>query len=67
MCLDVRSRDQRLDGRSVKMGHAVAHEKRMRISQFIRYSASILYKSIVSRYRPVSYPDGPIKQPAIDL
>ena len=25
-----------------------------------RYSASILYKSIAGRYRPVSYPDGPI-------
>ena len=27
---------------------------------------SILYKSIAGRYRPVSYPDGPIR-PAIDL
>ena len=24
------------------------------------YPASILYKSIAGRYRPVSYPDGPI-------
>ena len=25
-----------------------------------RYPATILYKSIAGRYRPISYPDGPI-------
>ena len=31
-----------------------------RLNRFIYIPASILYKSIVGRYRPVSYPDGPI-------
>ena len=30
------------------------------LSLFAEYPASILYKSIAGRYRPVSYPDGPI-------
>ena len=30
------------------------------ISRYIRNPVSILYKSIAGRYRPVSYPDGPI-------
>ena len=29
-------------------------------SKIAEYPASILYKSIAGRYRPVSYPDGPI-------
>ena len=29
-------------------------------SVYVLYPASILYKSIAGRYRPVSYPDGPI-------
>ena len=28
--------------------------------QYDKQPASILYKSIAGRYRPVSYPDGPI-------
>ena len=30
------------------------------MSLFVIIPASILYKSIAGRYRPVSYPDGPI-------